>query len=375
MNLVHYEYPEQWRCDALTCKEENKEAFQGLHAVNSTAFFIMDEASGVPDAIFDAREGGLTDGEPMVFDFGNGTRNRGAFFENCEGKQKHRYTVRSIDSRDVQITNKRFLDQMIADYGVESDRVKVKIRGMFPTQSNKQFMDRAAVLAAMHRVLEPQHHAPLVLGVDVARRGSNDSVIYARQGNDARSWRPERFSGADSVQLLGHVVETVRRFERLGMKVAAIFVDGGGVGGPLFDHLKALGYPAMEVQFWGTPNDTQTYHRKVDELWGRCKEEIGRQLCLPSPGDEAADLIFQAMTKREFEYTIKDQVSLEAKTDIEDIDSAALDITDALTLTYAQHVASVDEAAFSMTPIVTDHDFDPLRPEPEAAPVAMTTAN
>ena len=375
MNLTHYEDPEQWRCDALTCKDENKEAFQGQHAVNSTSFYIFDEASGVPDSIFDAREGGLSDGEPMVFDFGNGTRNRGQFFENCEGRQQHRYRVRSIDSRDVQITNKKFFKQMVDDYGEDSDRVKVKCRGMFPTQSNKQFMDRNAVLQAMHRPLEPQTREPLVLGVDVARRGNNDSVIYARQGNDARSWRPERFSGADNVQLLGYVVETVRRFERLGMKVRAIFVDGGGVGGPLFDHLIRLGYPAFEVQFWGSPMDAQTYHRKVDEHWGRLKEEIGRNLCLPSPGDEAADHIFQALTKREFEYTTKDQVSLESKADIEDIDSIALDMTDALALTYAQHVASVDETAFSATPQVTEHDYDPLQAERAPAPMAMTTAN
>ena len=48
MSLVHREYPEDWRCDAQTSKEENSESFAGLHAANSTPFYIFDEASGVP---------------------------------------------------------------------------------------------------------------------------------------------------------------------------------------------------------------------------------------------------------------------------------------------------------------------------------------
>ena len=90
MSLARKEYREIWRVDAQTCREENSEAFQGLHAANSTPFYIFDEASGIPEKIWLARAGGGTDGEHMTFDFGNPTRNTGAFYDNCVGAQEYR---------------------------------------------------------------------------------------------------------------------------------------------------------------------------------------------------------------------------------------------------------------------------------------------
>jgi hypothetical protein len=43
--MSHKDDPEGWRCDALTCREENSELFAGLHAADSTAYYLFDEAS------------------------------------------------------------------------------------------------------------------------------------------------------------------------------------------------------------------------------------------------------------------------------------------------------------------------------------------
>lgn len=61
-SIVSKESPESWRVDALTCREENAESFAGLHAASSTPFYIFDEASAIPSAIYEVAEGGLTDG-------------------------------------------------------------------------------------------------------------------------------------------------------------------------------------------------------------------------------------------------------------------------------------------------------------------------
>ena len=132
----------KWKCTAQTCREENSEAFAGQHAANSTSFYIFDEASGVPNKIFEVRDGGTVLGEPMTFDFGNGTRNSGRFFEQCEGRLRSRYIVTSIDSRDVEISSKHneVHKEWIEDYGEDSDYVRVRIRGMFPTSGSLQFI-------------------------------------------------------------------------------------------------------------------------------------------------------------------------------------------------------------------------------------------
>jgi len=341
MMLTHNDYPSEWRCDAQTCREENSEAFAGLHAANSTPFFIFDEGSGVPDKIYEVREGGTTDGEPMVFDFGNPTRKSGRFFENCEGRYKHRFRVRRIDSRDASITNKSRIRQWLDDYGVESDFFKVRVRGVFPATGDRQFISSDEVSIAQSRPLVEDRYAPVVIGVDVARFGSSESVIYSRKGRDARSFLPRRYRGLDTIQLTGRVIETVRDFQALGMKVAAIFVDGGGIGGAIVDQLKHLGYAPVDVQFGSTKSviNKKMYHLKVDELWGRMKEAVKAGLVLPELTSECGVELERQLTQREYEYTLQGQISLESKDDMQERGIESPDIVDGLALTYTQDVA------------------------------------
>jgi hypothetical protein len=71
--LYHREHKETWFCSSQSCREENSEAFAGQHAATSASFYLFDEASAIPDKIFEVAEGGLADGEPMIFGFGNPT--------------------------------------------------------------------------------------------------------------------------------------------------------------------------------------------------------------------------------------------------------------------------------------------------------------
>ncbi len=105
---------ESWFCAKQSSKEENSEAFAGQHAADSTSFYIMDEASAIPDPIYEVAEGGLTDGEPMIFLFGNATRNTGNFHKACFGSMQHRWTPMIIDSRTSRFTNKQQLAEWVS---------------------------------------------------------------------------------------------------------------------------------------------------------------------------------------------------------------------------------------------------------------------
>lgn len=181
---------DSWYCSAQTCDEENSEAFAGQHAATSTSFYLFDEASAIPLKIHEVSDGGLTDGEPMKFAFGNGTLNQGWFYD-CFNAQRHRWGTRQVDSREVHITNKRFIDELIADYGLDSDFVKIRVRGMFPSASSKQLISTADVDAAMARTLRPEQFdfAPKVLTLDNAWEGDDEGVIGLRQGLSYRTLR------------------------------------------------------------------------------------------------------------------------------------------------------------------------------------------
>ncbi len=355
MVLAHKEMPGEWNCQGITCKEENSESFQGLHASNSTPFYIFDEASGVPDPIFEAREGGTTDGEPMTFDFGNATRNTGYFFENCVGRFKHRYIVRSIDSRSVYITNKAKHQIWIDDYGIDSDFVKVRVLGRFPSAGSLQFIESDDVKLAMQRSVESLKYSPLVLGVDVARRGQNSSCIYARRGNDARTFPVKEFKGYDAVQLSDAVIAEVLYYRGLGIEYAMIFVDSTGVGGPVRDILFHAGYKVTEVNF-GNKSPDPTYRYVSDMIWGRVKEAIKSRLALPHLTDPVGPKIYSQLTQRDFGYTLSGKISLESKEDME-ARVGSPDEVDALACTYFREIAPLTQPFGKKKP---QHDYDPM---------------
>jgi hypothetical protein len=355
---------DKWKCTAQTCREENSEAFAGQHAANSTSFYIFDEASGVPNKIFEVREGGTTDGEPMTFDFGNPTRNSGRFFEQCQGRFTKHYIVRSIDSRDVAITNKELFQEWIDSYGIDSDFVRVRIRGMFPSAGSLQFIPSDLVDAAMERVVAQEKGAPLVIGVDVARYGDDEAVVYPRIGYDARSFPPKRYRQLDTVQLAGRVVQEVAFFRQMGVECAAIFVDATGSAG-VADTLRHLGYPVFDVLFGNSAIDNQRYRYVGDEIWGRLKEALPK-LMLPGATEASGIDLKMQLTQREFGYTLQgNKIHLESKRDMKTRlggAGASPDIADALACTFAHEVAPVANLDYSMAnQTQVKHDYDPLQ--------------
>jgi hypothetical protein len=332
MRMKHKQFPESWFCAAQTCQEENSEAFAGQHAVDSTSFYIFDEASGVPPKIWEVSEGGLTDGEPMWFAFGNPTRNTGTFAE-CFGKSRHRWNNRHIDSRSVQITNKKVIQEWIDDNGIDSDFVKIRVRGVFPSASSQQFIGRAEVDAAQQRPLLPERFVgrTCAVGVDVARFGDDNSVIRTRVGRDARSIPAKKFRGLDTVQLAARVSAHLAELRLLGLN-PVLFVDGGGVGGGVVDQLRLLKHDVIEVNFGSSAVDSRRYKNKRAEMWGALKEwlPIG---CLDNDEMLATDL-----TNVEYSFTLAEQILLQSKKEMKALGLPSPDDADALCLTFAMPV-------------------------------------
>ena len=169
--MYHVDYPATWFCSAQSCKEENSEAFAGQHANTSTSFYIFDEASAIPDKIFEVAEGGLTDGEPMEFLFGNATRNTGKFYRVTFGNERPLWKHHSIDSRTSAITNKAQIAEWIATYGIDSDFVRVRVLGLPPRASELQFIPLDLVHGAQLREAQALDDDPLIAGVDVSGAG------------------------------------------------------------------------------------------------------------------------------------------------------------------------------------------------------------
>src|SRR5579871_3806551 len=184
--IFHKSNPGTWKLTPQTCKEQNAQSFAGQHARRSTSWYLFDEASEVPDKIFETAYGGLTDGEPMIFAWGQPVRNTGEFYSICFGDKKDRWNHRRVDSRTSRFTNKPLIDQWIRDYGEESDFVKVRIFGLPPSASELQYIDKGRIEAARKRTAFALQDDPLIAGFDVSGGGKAWNVIRFRRGLDGK---------------------------------------------------------------------------------------------------------------------------------------------------------------------------------------------
>jgi hypothetical protein len=327
MKMVAKVSPESWNCYAQTARAENAESFAGLHAADSSPFFLVDESSGVPDAIHEVMLGAMTDGEPFLLAFGNPTRNTG-WFHGAFNAQRHRWSTRQIDSRTVAITNKKQIEEWVADFGEDSDFVKVRVRGIFPSASSLQFIARDLVDVAMARETPETRFEVAVVGVDPARFGDDSSVIFTRLGRDGRSFPPIRLRQVDTMALAARTAEHVNYLRGLGLRVA-INVDGGGVGGGVVDRLRSLGYDVNEIQFGSRAFDPTRYSNRRAEIWGGMKEWLAGGAL---PRDEALAI---DLTSVEYGYNPAGAIALERKESMKARGLASPDTADALACTFA----------------------------------------
>jgi hypothetical protein len=337
LHAADAEHEKTWRIDAVAWSERNTESFAGLHNQGKRILVVFDEASSIPDVIWETTEGALTDRDTEILWLvcGNPTRNTGGFRE-CFGRWKHRWIGRQVDSRTVRISNKAQIAQWVSDHGEDSDFVRVRVRGVFPRAGSQQFIGSDLVEAAAKREVGALLSDPLVMGVDVARFGDDQSVIFFRKGRDARIIPPICMREVDTMQLAARIADEAARY-----RVDAIFIDGGGVGGGVVDRCRQLRVPGVvEVQFGGKADraaldgeGVRTRNKRA-EMWAMMRAwlAVGG---IPDRPDLIADL-----TGVEYGYDPDNAIVLETKADMKRRGLASPDLGDALALTFAYPVAA-----------------------------------
>ena len=330
-------HAENWYVQAQSCKEENSDAFAGQHAADSTSFYLFDEASSIPSPIWQVAEGGLTDGEPMFFAFGNPTRSQGEFHRNTFGEGRTRWITRIIDSRNCAFSNKELINEWIADRGEDSDFVRVRVRGIPPRADDSQFIDMDRITTAQRREVFALPDEPLVAGVDLAWGGEDSNVVRFRRGNDARSIKPVVIPGEKTRDAS---VMVVRLADLLaadfnGRKIHTMFIDSAGISGAVGSRLRQLGHAnVIEVNF-GADSPDSKYVFMRDYMWGKMKDWLLKGAIDSDPRLEI-DLAGPGaiVTER------GSKTRLESKKDMKKRGLDSPDHGDALALTFAQQVAA-----------------------------------
>lgn len=350
------ERPAQWFIAAQPWSKERSEAFAGLH--EGDVLVLFDEASAIDDIIWEVAEGAMTQKGALWFCPGNPTRNTGRFRE-CFGRYRHRWITRQIDSRSAKMTNKGQIAQWIEDYGEDSDFSRVRIKGEFPRAGSMQFIPGDLVDEAMARKPAAYMWEPLIMGVDVARFGDDQSVIAFRRGRDACSVSWRKYRGVDTMTLAGEIARLADQ-----EKVDAIFVDGIGIGAGVVDRLRQLHRTVFDVQSGGKPSglyfdEPIKVKNKRVEMWAQVRQWL-RIGAIPDDMELEADL-----TGIEYGYDADNAMQLERVEDMKKRGLASPDCATALALTFAEPVApkSEDTSLMRQKQREAQQEYNPYGPD------------
>jgi hypothetical protein len=315
-----------WAVEGRLWSEENPDAYAGLHN-HDGVMLIFDEASGIPDSIWSVSDGFFTENTPHRFHvaFSNPRRNTGYFYETFNSKRAF-WRTRNIDAREVEGTDKNLYQRIIDEYGADSYQANVEVYGQFPSEGDDQFIPVNLVDDAMKRPKLKDESAPITIGVDPARFGSDATVIAVRQGRDIVAIK--RLRGADTMEVVGHVIEAIEEY-----KPALTVIDEGGLGAGVVDRLKEQRYKVRGVNFGNKAQKQLMYGNKRAEMWGAMREWL-KTASVPNDRFLKSDLI-GPKTKPDSKGTL----FLESKKDMKARGLASPDAADAIAVTFAFPVA------------------------------------
>jgi hypothetical protein len=237
-----------------------------------------------------------------------------------------------VMARNTMAEN-QYRREFLCDFGASMDNALITI-------------DKVADSVAIKRTEADVKGSAKILGVDVARFGSDRSVIQKRKGLAA--YEPKIFDDIDNMTLAGMVAQTINEWEP-----DAVFIDAGR-GEGVIDRLRQLGYFITEVNFGGKALKPM-YNNKRSEMWDGIRIWLDDGGSLPPNVDLKTDLCVPT-----YKFDSSNRLQLESKDDIKKRGGRSPDLGDALALTFAFPVAAKKLGHFGFKQEAVLADYDPF---------------
>ncbi len=335
--------------------DHDNSAFQGLH--DRYILIAVDEACGVPRSIFDAVDSLATNEDARVIAIGNPDDPSSHFAKLCEpGSGWNVIRIDALDSplftmeecakypelaqlmeaeqmpysveqipRDLwpMLVSPMWVSERVKRWGPNSPIFTSKVRGLFPEIGEDVMITPRMIRDAQARTLIPINYS--VLGVDVARFGSDRTIFAHRSGGVVRITGD--YGKQDTVVTTEKVIKVATN-----KRADEVRVDGVGIGGGVIDQLVAKGFDAIDMQSGAAPSgpDAHLFHNARAQWWWdlRRRFEIGEI----DIDDRDEDLAAQLGSVK-YRFTDKGKIIIESKDEMKRRGLPSPDRADAVMLT------------------------------------------
>jgi hypothetical protein len=321
-------YPEEWFAVARTATKPD--ALQGFHA--DDVLYIIDEASGVRDEIFEPVLGSLSTPGARLLMCGNPTQKSGFFYES-HTKNRAAYSAFHIDGRKSGRVSPEFVKKIVEMYGEDSDVFRVRVAGEFPLNEDDVFIPLPLVEKSIMTEFSERKTPDIIrIGCDVARFGDDKTVIGSKIDEKVTIEKKRR--GQDTMKTADDIVllyyDLLKKYPTYKDPVI-VAVDDGGVGGGVVDRLKQmqrnnpenLGQMNIVPVKFGQRIKHKHYHDSTTFMMAVVKallsphDEDGNpkpvELILPDDDDLVAQL-----SGRKYALTDNSKIKVESKKDMKE---------------------------------------------------------
>jgi phage terminase large subunit len=323
--------------EARTSRAESPEALQGIHSDH--VLLIGDEASGIPEQVYEAAIGSMSGTNATTLLIGNPVRTSGFFYE-CFHKVRDRWFTTQVSYRDSTRVSDEFVEDVRRRYGEDSNAFRVRCLGEFPKADDDTVIPFEWVQTARDRDIQEPANVARVWGLDVARYGSDRTALVERTNRTSKVL--DMWGDASLMETVGRVKS---RYDEALVRPRVILVDVIGMGGGVVDRLQELGLPVRGINVGEAAALSDKFVRARSELWWKGREWFERRdVRIAGPAtdnpEDMQEILFSELVVPRFQYNSTGKIQVEPKDALKKRGHKSPDVADAFMLTFAEDLSS-----------------------------------
>lgn len=348
------EKPKEWFARGKTASVDKPEALAGIHG--EYVFYVIDEASGVHDKIFEVAEGALTDENILMIMASQHTRLEG-YFHEAFNKDHEYWECLTFNSEESPIVNWTFVQRIIDKFGKDSDTYRVRVQGKSPKEG---FLDdkgyTSLILPGDIRwAQDAQLAGRRKLGVDPAGEGDDQTLWVLRDPFKAMIVGREKISSDKSI-----AQKTLMLMSMFNVEDRDVTIDNFGVGANVGIELARAGKNVKCINvgepYKTKPGDLQKFlNLRAYAFW------MVKQWMI-SGGELVRDPGFEELLSIKFTRTLNDSIQIMGKLMMRKQGIKSPNVADALMLTFVddfmtemeQEAEDINEDDDTYTPAFND---------------------
>lgn len=306
-NIEHVGAPTESFITFATSSADRPEALAGKHS--EWVLLIADEASGIPEAIFEAAVGSMSGHNATTILCGNPVRTSGLFYDVFHKPEvMPNWTRLHVSCEGHPNVTPDFMKQVADQYGIESNAYRVRVLGEFPQAEANTVIPRDVAEAALTRDVKPID-VQSIWGLDVGL-DNDPSCLAMRRGNVLEAPTEEFRPDGDPMKVVGWV-KGLWDSTLPSRRPQDINVDAIGIGSGVAYRLLELGLPARAVNVSESPAMKAQFTRLRSELWWKGRDWLMKRDC-----NLCGDLkLVEELVRPTYQGTTTGKIEVEGKRD------------------------------------------------------------